>query len=72
MDGTAKPGFLTQTDLALLGKPGMVAVYLPHSYNFSGNLFFVDASRVEKVDVDSTAYMKFVVSGGVTDLNKEE
>jgi len=68
MDGTAKPGFLTQPDLALLGKPGMVAVYLPHSYNFSGNLFFVDAKRVEKVDVDSTAYMKFIVSGGVTDL----
>ena len=71
MDGTAKPGFLTQPDLALLGKPGMVAVYLPHSYNFSGNLFFVDAQRVEKVDVDSTAYMKFIVSGGVTDLNED-
>lgn len=71
MDGTAKPGFLTQPDLALLGKPGMVAVYLPHSYNFSGNLFFVDVARVEKVDVDSTAYMKFIVSGGVTDLNED-
>jgi len=71
MDGTAKPGFLTQPDLALLGKPGMVAVYLPHSYNFSGNLFFVDANRVEKIDVDSTAYMKFIVSGGVTDLKED-
>jgi uncharacterized membrane protein len=71
MDGTAKPGFLTQPDLALLGKPDMVAVYLPHSYNFSGNLFFVDANRVEKIDVDSTAYMKFIVSGGVTDLKED-
>ncbi len=71
MDGTAKPGFLTQPDLALLGKPGLVAVYLPHSYNFSGNLFFVDANRVEKIDVDSTAYMKFIVSGGVTDLKED-
>ncbi len=71
MDGTAKPGFLTQPELALLGKPGMVAVYLPHSYNFSGNLFFVDANRVEKVNVDSAAYMKFIVSGGVTDLNED-
>jgi uncharacterized membrane protein len=49
----------------------MVAVYLPHSYNFSGNLFFVDANRVEKVNVDSAAYMKFIVSGGVTDLNED-
>ena len=71
MDGTAKPGFVTQSDLGLLGKPGMVAVYLPHSYNFSGNLFFVDASRVEKIQIDATLYMKFIVSGGVTELKEE-
>jgi len=44
---------------------------LPHSYNFSGNLFFVDASRVEKIQIDATLYMKFIVSGGVTELKEE-
>jgi uncharacterized membrane protein len=68
-DGTFKPGFLTQEDLSQLGYPGFVAVYLPHSYNFSGNIFVVAAEAVKKVDVNATEYMKFIVSGGVTHFN---
>ena len=34
-----KPGFVTSDDLKDIGLPGMVSVYLPHSYNFSGNVF---------------------------------
>ncbi len=61
-----KLGFITQTDLAELGMAGKVAVYLPHSYNFSGDLYIVPAENVTPVDASGTAIMKFIVSGGVT------
>ncbi|MDB4835068.1 DUF502 domain-containing protein [Cyclobacteriaceae bacterium] len=71
-----KPGFITRLSLSELGKEGLVAVYLPHSYNFSGNIFVTESKYVDRVDnVHSGEYMKFIVSGGVTgDLNikKEE
>lgn len=61
-----KIGFITQTDMAKLGIPnGKVAVYLPHSYNFSGNLFIVKADRVTPIDMSSSEAMKFIVSGGI-------
>ncbi len=68
-DGLLKPGFMTQEDLDHLGFPGYVAVYLPHSYNFSGNVFLAEAQKVRKVDTNATDYMKFIVSGGVTQLD---
>lgn len=68
-DGTLKPGFLTQADMKQIGYPGFVAVYLPHSYNFSGNIFVVASEAVKKVDVNPTEYMKFIVSGGVTEIH---
>lgn len=62
-----KMGFLTEEDLSALGLgAGMVAVYMPHSYNFSGELFLVPADQVTPLDVPSTEAMKFIVSGGVT------
>jgi len=63
-------GYITQTDLsALTIKAGIVAVYLPHSYNFSGNLFLVPKSNVKEIDYNSGDFMKFVVSGGVTNID---
>lgn len=66
-----KLGFVTATDLKKLGiDESRIAVYLPHSYNFSGNLFIVPATQVTPVkDVKSSDFMKFIVSGGVTDLD---
>lgn len=61
-----KPGFITQEDLSAIGGEDMVAVYFPHSYNFSGNLFFVRRKNIIKVTGSSTEIMKFIVSGGVT------
>jgi len=43
-----------------------VAVYCPHSYNFSGQLHLVLATRVRALDVASADAMAFVVSGGVS------
>jgi uncharacterized membrane protein len=67
-----KPGFITQSDLSQLGLVDQVAVYLPHSYNFSGNLYIVPAKFVRPIHASSTDIMKFIVSGGVSGLQEEK
>jgi uncharacterized membrane protein len=63
-------GFMTQDDLSVLGEDGLVSVYFPHSYNFSGNLCLVPKANVRRLkNVNSTEVMKFIVSGGVSQLN---
>jgi uncharacterized membrane protein len=64
-------GFITRDDLASLGIAAHVAVYLPQSYNFAGNVVIVPANRVRPVDADSSEVMTFVVSGGVTGALQE-
>lgn len=59
-------GFVTQPSLEQLGLADHVAVYLPQSYNFAGNVVVVPASQVQRVDADSAAVMAFIVSGGVS------
>lgn len=62
-----KLGFITERDLQSIGiGQEFVAVYLPHSYNFSGNMFIVPAENVIPVEANSADFMKFIVSGGVT------
>lgn len=62
-----KLGFITERDLKNIGiGDEFVAVYLPHSYNFSGNMFIVPAENVIPVAANSADFMKFIVSGGVT------
>ncbi len=72
--GIEKLGFVTESDLQLLGKDleGKIAVYLPHSYNFSGNLFIVPRENVTMLDCSPTDVMKFIVSGGVTNLQQDK
>lgn len=68
-----KPGFITNEDLSSLNIPGdKIAVYLPHSYNFSGNIYIVPRANVTPLDANTGELMKFIVSGGVTDLTKKE
>jgi uncharacterized membrane protein len=70
--GLQKIGFITEKDLSDLGIPNTkIAVYLPHSYAFSGNLFIVDASAVSPIDAKASDVMKFIVSGGVTNIDQE-
>lgn len=67
-----KLGFITQKDLTNLGIPkGRVAVYLPHSYNFSGNLFIVGVENVTPINAPSAEVMKFVVTAGVTSFDNK-
>jgi uncharacterized membrane protein len=63
-------GFVTADDLADLGMPGEVAVYLPQSYNFAGNLIVVPRARITPLPADSAEVMAFVVSGGVSRAGK--
>lgn len=65
-----KLGFITQEDLSELGLREKVAVYFPHSYNFSGELFIVPRERVRVVNVSAKAAMKFIVSGGMIHLGE--
>src|SRR5690606_34956482 len=67
-----KIGFLTEKDLRLLGEKEKVAVYFPHSYNFSGELFIVPVAQVRELKVNAGDIMKFVVSGGVAGLHESD
>jgi uncharacterized membrane protein len=61
-----KPGFVTSEDLKDIGLPGKVSVYLPHSYNFSGNVFLTDKKNVTPLSNPSSEVMKYIVSGGIS------
>jgi len=67
--GTARAlGFLTRESLDSLGLPGLVAVYLPQSYNFAGQVLLFPAEHVTPlVGPASSDVMAFIVSGGVVE-----
>jgi len=63
-------GFVTRTDLAELGiGEEKIAVYLPHSYAWSGNLCIVSREQVTPLNISPTEAMRFIVSGGVSGGN---
>lgn len=66
-NGIYKLGFVTSKNLNAIELDGLVAVYFPHSYNFSGNLFLVPKDKIKPLNGNSSELMKFIVSGGVTD-----
>jgi uncharacterized membrane protein len=59
-------GFVTQSDLSELGLHGMISVYLPHSYAFSGLHYVISKERVTPLKISGTVAMKYIVSGGVS------
>ncbi|MGY6558529.1 MAG: DUF502 domain-containing protein [Nitritalea sp.] len=72
-EGMSRLGFITQNDLSVLDEEDLVAIYFPHSYNFSGNLYLVPRENVRILrHVKSADVMKFIVSGGVSNLEKWE
>ena len=63
-------GFVTQQDLSTItAHNGLCAVYLPHSYALSGMVVFVDSSKLESLNINAAKAMKFIVSGGVININ---
>lgn len=63
-----KLGFVTQDVLESINVDDKVAVYFPHSYNFSGELFLVPQRNITYLNMPSSDVMKFIVSGGVSRL----
>lgn len=65
-------GFITDDDLHELGNiKNKVGVYLPMSYSFAGHLVIVPVENVKPIDKSSVDVMKYIVSGGVVDIEGE-
>ena len=67
-NGTLVLGFVTQESMQQLGLIEHVAVYCPHSYAWSGQIYVVPVGLVQALDVNSADAMAFAVSGGVSRL----
>lgn len=66
-----KLGFVTRETLKELDNGELAAVYFPHSYNFSGELYLIPSDRLFPVSLTPSEAMKFIVSGGVTKINAD-
>ncbi len=63
-------GFITQQDVNQFDLKDYVAVYVPKSYAFAGQLYFVKPDRVKSLTGISAAdAMKFAISGGVAEID---
>jgi len=66
-------GFITQKDLTELGiSANKIGVYIPFSYAVTGNLIIVPKDCVTPIDANSADIMKFIISGGVTEIEEHE
>jgi len=62
-------GFITKDNLSGIGLTAdKVAVYLPFSYGFNGQLMIVLRENITPIDRSGTEMMKFIISGGVTEI----
>lgn len=64
-------GFITQQDLSQYGLNDYIAVYLPFSYSFAGRMILVKKECVEPFSQNPTDTMKFVISGGIYEIEKK-
>ncbi|MEI6123034.1 MAG: DUF502 domain-containing protein [Bacteroidota bacterium] len=70
--GIEQMGFITCNDLSQIGIPGKkIAVYIPFSFTFTGYMFVVPAENITHLNISSTDAIKFIVSGGVIDLEND-
>lgn len=63
-------GFLTRESLEALGVSDLVAVYLPQSYNFAGQVLLFPADQVTPIPAASGDVMAFILSGGVVERSE--
>ena len=59
-------GFVTRASLENLGLSDYVAVYVPQSYNFAGNVLLFPKTAIQPLEIESSQAMAFIVSGGVS------
>ena len=62
-------GFITREELSEFGIKEKLAVYMPLSYSLSGKLIIVPKENVKPLNAEASDVMKFIVSGGVTDVD---
>lgn len=68
--GLKRIGFLTREGMETLNiSEDYLVVYLPFSYGVMGTVIIVKKEMVEPIDKSSTDMMKFIVSGGVTEVD---
>lgn len=68
--GLKRIGFLTREGMETLNiSDDYLVVYLPLSYGVMGTVIIVKKEMVEPIDKSSTDMMKFIVSGGVTEVD---
>ena len=61
-------GFVTRGSMETIGIAEYVAVYIPQSYNFAGNVIVVPRDQLTPLAAESASVMTFIVSGGVSGL----
>jgi uncharacterized membrane protein len=68
--GVREIGFITDDDLSELGiSKDFAAVYFPACYSISGKLLIVPRELIEPLNVPASEAMKYIVSGGVSDVD---
>lgn len=71
--GIYRLGFITDNDLSDFHLKDKVAVYMPMSYSFAGDLYLVNRDQVQPLDdVSPSDAMKYMVSGGVMQIEDDE
>lgn len=67
-------GFLTDEEMSKFEMGAeQVAVYVPQSYNFAGQLYILPRNKVRTIEkITSGEAMKYAVTGGVVDLDEEK
>ena len=68
--GMLRIGFITRRNgIEEMGiNKDQVVVYLPYSYGIMGTVIIVPKENVTPINLSSTEVMKFIVSGGVTEM----
>lgn len=66
-------GFITKEDLSELGiSADKVAVYFPFSFGINGQVLIIPKKNISTIQASSSDVMKFIVSGGVTNVESTE
>ena len=66
-------GFITKGDLSEMGiSTNKVAVYFPFSYGINGQVMVIPKKNISIIHASSSDVMKFIVSGGVTNVESTE
>jgi len=71
-DHTCRIGFITNNQLQAFNADDMVAVYVPFSYTFTGETYLVSKEAIVPINAPASEVMKFLVAGGVADINGHE